>query len=322
MNVNIIRRRESWTMRRTTTIVAALAAGAVSLTGCGLSGDALQSGGGGSCSSATTPKAGPIKIGSANFPESSLIAQIYAGALQAKGVNATTTDPIGAREAYLKALSDGSVQLVPEYTNSLLTFLNKDAKAKGPEEIYAALLTSIPCDELVLQKSAAEDSNAMVVSKKVANQWHLKTISDLAKHANEVTIAAPAEFRTREQGLLGLKSTYDLTPKAFRPLGNPQAIATALNNGQAQAANIFSTDPSIATNGFVVLKDNKQLFGSDNVVPLIAKKAATPKVQVTLNAVSAKLTTSNLAQMVKQVVVDKKDPKAVAAAFLKANGLS
>ncbi|AKU18318.1 ABC transporter substrate-binding protein [Luteipulveratus mongoliensis] len=308
-------------MRRTTSFVAALGVSVLALSGCGLSGDALESGGGGNCDDAK-PKDGPIKIGSADFPESSLIAEVYAGALKAKGVQVSTTDPIGAREAYLKALSDGSVQIVPEYTNSLLTFLDKDAKAKGPDEIYAALLTTIPCDELALQKSAAEDSNAMVVPKSVADKWQLKTISDLAKHANEVTIAAPAEFRTREQGLLGLKSTYNLTPKSFRPLGNPQAISTALKNGQAQAANIFSTDPSITTNGFVVLKDDKALFGSDNVIPLIAKKAATPKVQVALNAVSAKLTTTNLAQMLKEVVVDKKSAKTVAAAFLKANGLA
>lgn len=309
-------------MRRTTSLMAAAAVTVLALSGCGLSGDALESGGGGSCDSADKPKDGPIKIGSADFPESSLIAEVYAGALKAKGINASTTDPIGAREAYLKALSDGSVQIVPEYTNSLLTFLDKEANAKGPDEIYAALLTTIPCDQLALQKSAAEDSNAIVVPKNVADKWQLKTISDLAKHAGEITMAAPAEFRTREQGLIGLKSTYNLTPKSFRPLGNPQAIASALKNGQAQAANIFSTDPTITTNGFVVLKDDKALFGSDNVVPLIAKKAATPKVQVTLNAVSAKLTTPVLAQMLKQVVVDKKDAKAVAATFLKQNGLA
>lgn len=314
--------RRTPSLRRRTTIVAAFGVAALALSGCGLSGDALESGGGGNCDAAQKPKDGPIKIGSANFPESSLIAEVYAGALKAKGVNATTTDPIGAREAYLKALSDGSVQLVPEYTNSLLTFLDKDIKVTGTDEIYAGLLTALPCDQLALQKSTAEDSNAMVVPKDVADKWQLKTISDLAKHANEVTIAAPAEFRGRQQGLLGLQSVYNLKPKSFRPLGTPVAIASALKNGQAQAANIFSTDPAITSNGFVVLKDDKALFGSDNVVPLISKSAATPKVQVTLNAVSAKLTTPKLAQMLKLVVVDKKDAKSVAADFLKQEGLA
>ncbi|YAL83555.1 ABC transporter substrate-binding protein [Dermacoccaceae bacterium W4C1] len=303
---------------------AAVAAALVTtLSGCGLSGDALDtgSGGGGSCST-DAPKAGPIKIGSANFPESGLIAQLYAGALRAKGVQASTTDPIGAREAYLKALGDGSVQVVPEYTNSLLAFLDPKLTETDPERIYAALRTTVPCGQVLLNKSSAEDSNAMVVTKATAQKWNLKTISDLAKHANEVTIAAPPEFRGRQQGLIGLKSDYNLTPKTFRPLANTAAIASALKNGQATAANIFSTDPSITTNGFVVLNDDKRLFGSDNVVPLVARSAATPTVQAALDGLSAKLTTTALAQMLKQVVVDKKDPAQVAQAWLKQNKLA
>lgn len=312
---------------RRVVLAAATLAGGIALSGCGLSGDPINgSGGNGNCPT-DPPKSGPIKIGSANFPESTLVADIYAGALKAKGLKVSTTDPIGAREAYLKALTDGSVQIVPEYTNSLLTYLadknkQKAPAVKGPDEIYAALQTTVSCNEMVLNKSAAEDSNAMVVSKETAKKWNLKTISDLAKHADEVSIAAPPEFRGREQGLVGLKSEYGLNPKSFRPLGNTSSIASALKNGQVQAANIFSTDPSIAQNGFVVLKDDKQLFGSDNVVPLVSRGSATPKVQVTLNAVSAKLTTTKLANLLKQVVVDKKPSTQVAQSFLKESGLS
>ncbi len=295
---------------------------AMTLTGCGLSGNALEGGSGGGDCKTDKPKAGSVKIGSANFPESGLLAEIYAGALRAKGINASTTDPIGAREAYLKALGDGSVQVVPEYTGSLLAFLDKTAKEKVSGEVYAALLTTVPCSQLVLQPSAAEDSNAMVVTRATAQKWQLKTISDLAKHGNEIVVAAPPEFQGRDQGLLGLKSTYNLTPKSFRPLQATAAIVDALKNNQAQAANIFTTDPSIKANDFVALKDDKLLFGSDQVVPLVARSSATPKLQVTLNAVSAKLTTDKLAEMVKQVVVDKKDAKQVAKNFLQESGLA
>lgn len=308
-------------VRRRTAVAAAVVA-AMTLSGCGLSGDALDTGSGAGDCKVEKPKAGAVKIGSANFPESGLLAEIYAGALKAKGINASTTDPIGAREAYLKALEDGSVQIVPEYTGSLLTFLDKTAKEKRPDEVYAGLRTAVPCNQIVLEPSEAEDSNAMVVTKQTAQKWNLKTISDLAKHANEVTIAAPSEFQGREQGLLGLKSTYNLTPKGFRPLGATAAIADALKNNQAQAANIFSTDPSIKANDFVVLKDDKMLFGSDQVVPLVARQSATPKLQVTLNAVSRTLTTDKLAEMVKQVVVDKKSAKSVAQSFLQSEGLA
>lgn len=306
------------TFRRRAALSAALV---LSLSGCGLSGDALDSGSGGGDCKVEKPKEAPVKVGSADFPESSLIAEVYAGALQAKGIRASTTDPIGAREAYLKALEDGSVQVVPEYTGSLLTFVDENSKEKDPQEVYAALLTSLPCSQLALQPSRAEDSNEMVVTKATADKWQLKTISDLAKHANEITIAAPSEFQGREQGLLGLKRTYNLTPKSFRPLASA-AVVEALKNNQAQAGNIFSTDPSIKVNNFVVLQDDKKLFGADQVVPLVAKSAATPKMQVALNAVSAKLTTDKLAEMLKQVVVDKKSAKAVAKTFLQAEGLA
>ncbi|WP_265445264.1 ABC transporter substrate-binding protein [Flexivirga meconopsidis] len=308
-------------LRRQTAVLVATAFAIPTLAACGLSGDALQSGGGGGSCSSDQPKAGTVSIGSANFPESQLLADIYSSALKSAGVKTTTTDPIGAREAYLKALDDGSIQLVPEYTGSLLTYLNPKATEKAPEEVYAALITTIPCSQLALNPSQAQDSNAMVVTKATADKWNLKTVSDLAKHAGDVTIAAPPEFRSRDQGLVGLKSTYNFTPKNFLPLSATPAIVSALKNNQAQAANIFSTDPSIKQNNFVILRDDKQLFGSDQVVPLISRSAATPKVQVALNKISAKLTTDNLGEMVKQVVIDKKDPQAVADAFVKQQGL-
>ncbi|GAB3587394.1 ABC transporter substrate-binding protein [Calidifontibacter terrae] len=311
------------TTRRSLLVAALAITLSGSVAGCGLNGDPLNSGGsgGGKCSTAK-PKSGSITIGSANFPESGLIAELYAGALRAQGIKVSTTDPIGAREAYLKALDDGSVQIVPEYTGSLLSFLDKTATEKVPDEVYAALVTTVPCSQLALQPSQAQDSNSLVVTQDTARKWNLKTISDLAKHSKDVTIAAPSEFQGREQGLPGLKTTYNLVPKSFRALGATTAIASALKNNQAQAANIFSTDPAIKSNNFVVLQDNKHVFGSDQVVPLIARSAATPKVQVTLNKLSAKLTTDDLAQMVKEVVIDKKDAKAVANTFLKAHGLA
>ena len=152
------------------------------------------------------------------------------------------------------------------------------------------------------------------------SQWSLKAIPDLAAHQADLTLGAPPEFKTRQQGLVGLKSVYNITPKEFRPLQS-QATVEALKNGQVKAANIFSTDPSIAANGFVVLEDPKSLFGSDNVVPLVRTEKA-DSVKAALNAVSAKLDTTSLADMVKQVVVDKKDASAVAKTWLAGAGLA
>ncbi len=307
-------------MKRTLTLSAAAAVTAVALTACGGGGGSnpLDNTGAASAPASKAP-AGAISVGAANFPESALLADIYAGALNAKGIKATTGDPIGAREVYLKALKDGSIDLVPEYIYSLLTYYDKSANQKDPDAIYAALKTKIPSSFTLLDKAAAQDANSIAVTKETAKSWHLTSIGDLAKHSNGLTIAAPPEFKGRHQGMKGLASEYGVKAK-LRPLTG-KAVALALKNGQVKAANIFSTDPSIKTDGFVILKDPKHLFGSDNVVPLMRKAKATPKVRKVLNAVQAKLTTDGLTQMNKKVQVDHKDPKQVAAQFLKDNGL-
>ena len=301
-------------MRRTT-LAPVAAAVALLVGGCGASADPTEepaaTGGGGSSS---------ITVGSADFSESQVLGEIYAAALSAKGVNATSRPSIGSREVYLKALEDGSVDLVPEYTGSLLSYLNKDATAKGSDEVYSALQSALPSDLTVLDKSAAEDKNSIVVTKDTADTWQLTSIADLVAHQSEVVVAAPPEFQSRQQGLPGLEAEYGFVPSSFLPLKG-KAIVDALTNGQAKAANIFSTDPSIAENGFVTLEDPKLLFGSDNVVPLLRKDKVNDTITEALDAVSAKLDTATLTDLVKQVDVDKKDASTVAKEFLSSNGL-
>jgi osmoprotectant transport system substrate-binding protein len=210
--------------------------------------------------------------------------------------------------------------VLPEYSGTLLTFFDKNAKVTQPDEVYAALQKAMPQGLTVLDKSAAEDKDSIAVTKETADAWSLKAIPDLTAHQAELTLGAPAEFKTRQRGLVGLKSVYNVVPKEFRPLQS-QAAVEALKNGQVKAANIFSTDPSIAADGFVVLDDPQSLFGSDNVVPLVRQEKA-DSLKAALNPVAAKLDTTALADMVKQVVVDKKDAAEVAKAWLSSAGLS
>jgi len=307
-------------MKRTTLITTAVLS--LALTACGANADPTKpAAGGGATSGAAAGGGSAIVVGSADFSESQVLAEVYAGALRAKGIQATTRPNIGSREVYLKALQDKSIDLIPEYTGSLLVYLKKDANArKAPEEVYAALKAALPDTLTVLDKSAAEDKNSMVVTKETAAKWSLKSIGDLAAHQDEIVVAAPPEFQNRQQGLPGLKGQYNFTPKDFRPLKG-KAIVDALINGQAQLGNIFSTDPSIVTNSFVVLDDPKKLYGSDNVVPLVTKAKSNDVIAAALNAVSAKLDTPTLTGLVKGVDVDKKDATAVAKEFLTKNGL-
>ena len=310
-------------MTRTRFLAAGLLlAAVVPLAACGGGGNPLTPASSPAAGSTggSTGAAGSIKIGSADFPEAALLGEIYAQALEAKGTKVTRQFNIGSRETYLKAITGGEVDVLAEYTGSLLNYYDKNAKVVQPDEVYAALQKAVPQGLTVLDKSAAEDKNSLAVTKETASEWSLKAIPDLAAHQGDLTIGAPPEFKTRQQGLVGLKSVYNITPKEFRPLQS-QATVEALKNGQVKAANIFSTDPSIAANGFVVLADPQSLFGSDNVVPLVRTEKA-DSVKTVLNSVSAKLDTAALADMVKQVVVDKKDASEVAKTWLASAGLA
>jgi osmoprotectant transport system substrate-binding protein len=276
----------------------------------------------GSASSSSAGGSSSVTVGSADFPESVLLAEIYAGALEAKGVTVTKKLSIGSREAYIPALQDGSIDLIPEYTGVLAQYFNKDAKATDPEGVYKELEAALPETLTVLEKSAAEDKDSVVVTKATADDLGLKSIADLEGKSQDLVLGGPPEWKTRPTGVPGLKKVYNLEFKSFRPLdaGGPLSVQ-ALKNGQVDAANIFSTDPSIPANSFVVLDDPKSLFAAQNVVPLATKAKVNPTVEGALNAVSAKLDTPTLTDLLAQVVTDKKDPDAVAGEFLKANGL-
>jgi osmoprotectant transport system substrate-binding protein len=306
-----------------TKVALALATTAALMTtaGCGSGGDNPLSSG--SSSSSGSGGSSSITVGSADFPESQLLAEIYAGALQAKGVTVDKKLNIGARETYIPALQDGSIDLIPEYTGVLTQYFNKDAKATDADGVYAELKAALPDKLEVLDKSAAEDKDAVVMTKKKADELGVKSIADLQGKAKDLVLGGPPEWKTRPTGVPGLKKVYGLDFKSFRALdaGGPLTVA-ALKNGQIQAGNLFTTDPNIAKNDFVVLDDPKHLFAAQNVVPLITKAKDNDTIKAALNAVSAKLDTETLAALLTEVVVDKKDASAVAKEFLTKNGLA
>ncbi len=306
-------------MRPTRTILAAAAVGVLALTGCGGGGDPLTE------DTEAPQKSGgdTIAVGSANFPEAVLLGEIYAGALEAKGVKVQKKLNIGAREAYIKGLEDGSIDLVPEYTGNLLQYFDDKASATKPDEVYTALQSAVPADLTVLEMSSAEDKDAVVVTKETADEYGLKEIGDLAPHAKDLVLGGPPEWKTRQSGVPGLKEVYGLQFKTFSTLdiAGPVTVA-ALKGGRVDAANLFTTQSAISQNGFVVLDDPKLLFTAQNVVPLLVKSKASDTVSEALNGVSAKLDTEQLRDLVAQVEVDKKNASTVAGDWLSENGLS
>lgn len=263
-----------------------------------------------------------VIVGSANFPESELLAEIYAQTLESQGIAVTRNLNIGARELYLKALKDGSIDLLPEYNGALLAALipggSVPPEITAPDAVHAELVRHLPSGIIALPQSAAEDKDTLSVTPETAAKHRLETIEDLRPVAGELTIAGGPEFAERYQGIIGLAKVYGLTFKEFTPLdsGGPLSL-NALTSGDVQVANIFSTNAAITQGRVVPLRDTKNLFLSQNVLPIMRESKATPRVRELLNKVSAVLTTESLTRYLAKVTEDKQSPGVVAGAFLK-----
>ncbi|KQO81982.1 MULTISPECIES: ABC transporter substrate-binding protein [unclassified Frigoribacterium] len=293
--------------------VGVIGVGMLVLAGCS---DPTESTGG----SASGGDSETITVGSANFPESELLAEMYAQVLEANGVDVKRSFNIGAREVYLQALEDGSIDLLPEYNGALLAALSDDGAPEGvtsPDDVYDALQDVLPEGIVSLPQSEAEDKDTLSVTSETADEYDLETIEDLEPVADQLRIAAGPEFAERIQGIKGLESEYGLTFKEFVPLdaGGPLTLA-ALTDGDVEVANIFSTDSAIETNDLVTLEDTKQLFLSENILPIVREDKSDGTVEDALNSVSEALTTENLTEYLAKVQVDKQDSASVAKEFL------
>ena len=236
------------------------------------------------------------------------------------GLDASTNLNIGSREVYIKAIEDGSIDLVPEYSGVLLQYFDPQATAVSADDVFAALPKALPATLVVLDKSGAEDKDAVVVTKATAEANNLKSIADLAPVASTFILGGPSEWETRPTGVPGLKEKYGLTFKEFKALdaGGPLTL-NALTSDQIQAGNLFTTDPAIPANDLVALEDPKNLFAAQNVLPLLRADANNPQVAEALNAVSAKLDTATLTELLTKVTVDKQDSAQVAQEWVTAN---
>ncbi|WP_104179181.1 ABC transporter substrate-binding protein [Arthrobacter sp. B0490] len=297
---------------------------ALALTACGATSDPQEA------ESTGGSEGGSVVVGSADFPESQIIAEIYAGALNAAGVEATTKPNIGSREIYYSALEDGSIDILPEYGGNLLLFADPAATAASADEILKALPDALaaksPDVELgVLEPSKAEDKDALVVTAATAEKYSLESIADLAEVCGEITIGAPSTFQERAYGLPGLKDKYGCEPGGFEAIndGGGDITLQALLNDDVQAADIYTTTPSIEDNDLVVLEDPENNFIAQQVLPLVNTDTVGSQAQEALNEVSAQLTTEDLLSLNREVSgSEKRNPADAAADWLADKGLA
>ncbi|TMC74686.1 MAG: ABC transporter substrate-binding protein [Chloroflexi bacterium] len=309
-------------MNRAKTIVGALVAIAVVASACGGAGT-------GGTGGAAKPD---VIVGSTNFYEQVTLGELYAQVLEANGYKVTRKFNIGNREIVYPALKSGQIDLDAEYLATLLAFVDKDGKIAKPttdkKETATGLQKALDADQLtVLDAADATDQNGFVVTKDTATSKNLKKLSDLSPFAKDMVLGGPPECPSPQRPFCipGLKSVYGLTFKDFKPLdaGGPLTVA-ALDGKQIDVGLLFTSDPSIVAKNFVLLDDDKHLQLADNIAPVV-RNALLQKDDGTLrrllNLISGKLSQSELNDMNKQVAVDKKDSKDVAAAWLKKQGL-
>jgi osmoprotectant transport system substrate-binding protein len=299
-------------------LTAVLAAAVAGLAACGGSGSDPLAGG-----VSTAGKAGgTIVIGSANFSENVLLAQIYAQALEAKGIKVKTNLNIGSREVLYGAMKEGSLDVLPEYNGALLSYVDAKDTSATTATVDDALTAKLASNLTILTPSPAQDNNTVAVTKATAAKYNLKTIADLAPVSSKLNFGAAPEDKTRQQGLLGLQSVYGVKFKSFKSLDTAGPLTiSALEKGNVDAAILYSTTPEISSKGFVALTDPKDVFGVQNVIPLVNRTTVPKAAQDVLNSISAALDTDSLTALNAKVQVDQEEPEAVAKTWLQSKSL-
>jgi osmoprotectant transport system substrate-binding protein len=262
-------------------------------------------------------------VGADNFAESEIVAEMYAKVLENAGYDVSRQFGT-TREVRIPAMENGEIDVSPEYVATLLLFLDPDARASSdPQEILGPTNDLLKDKGLMLlQPSAAVDTNAFVVTQQTASQYGLAKVSDLAPVAGQLTLGGPPECPERPFCIPGLKDVYGIEFGNFVPLdaGGPLTVQ-ALDGGEVDVALLFSTQSVIADKGWVLLQDDKGLQAADNITPLVRTETLNDEVRGLLDAVSAKLTTENVTQLNGRVEIDQEDPADVARDFLEQNGL-
>ncbi len=284
----------------------------------------------GACGGTEAP-AGPadgVTVAAFGFTESRILAELYAQAMEAKGIPVRRALDLASREVVEPALEQGVVDFVPEYSGTALEFLNRAAGQATADvaATYGLLRAAFSTRGVTtLEPAPAQDQNALAVTKETATRLGLSKVSDLVPVAHDLVLGAPPECPERRFCLAGLTAVYGLSFREFRALdaGGPLTLG-ALEGNEIDVGLLFTTSPALATSGLVLLADDKGLQPAENVVPVV-RTAVLERYGDTLsnaaNAVSRLLTTQDLIELNRRVDVDGDTPSEAAGAWLARHGL-
>ncbi|MCA1188450.1 MULTISPECIES: ABC transporter substrate-binding protein [unclassified Saccharopolyspora] len=278
----------------------------VGVAGCG--GDPFQAGDGTN---------GALVVGSADFTESELVMEIYAEALRRTGADVDTKPRIGARETYVNAVAQGELSVMPDYTGNLLQYVDENDPATESGQVYDALRRKLPPGLDVLDQAPAEDSDVLTVTRRTADSG-IGTLEDLGPRCGEFVLGAPAEWKTRWEQRIA--EVYGCTFAEIRNLEAGTVTVDALTGDTVQVANLFTTSSQIAANDLVPLRDTRDMFPAQHVVPLVGEGRLTPPQAEAIDRVSRALSTEDLTELNRRLEVDKANPTDLAKEFVAAVG--
>jgi osmoprotectant transport system substrate-binding protein len=273
----------------------------------------------------TAADAQTVRVGSKNFTEQFILGEMYAAALEANGFKVERKINLGGTLIAHKALTSNEVDLYPEYTGTALNAVLKAPVISDPDAVYKQVKAFYEKEFEVtwLKPSGINNGYAILVRPETAQQYNLKTMSDLAKVAKQLKIGAGPEFADRQDGLPGMKAKYGMEFGEFKQFGALALRYDALTSKQVDVVNGFATDWQIAAGKFVAVDDDKHLFPPYYLAPAVRMAAlkANPKIEQVANQVSALLTNDVMRNLNQQVEVKKDEPRDVAKAFLKSKGV-
>ena len=271
---------------------------------------------------AKTPHEEALVVASFDFPESELLAEIYAQALEGAGIPVRRSFDLGPRELVLPALEQDLVDVVPEYVGSALQALRPGtAVPAGTSEAVESLAGALrPWGLSVLRPAPASDTNGLVVTAATARRLDLRTISDLRRVAPRLQVGGPPECPGRRYCLIGLQERYGLRFAGFSAFSSEAQRRTALTDGVVDVAVMFTTDGLLVTDELVLLEDDRRLQPPENVVPVVTQRALDRygnRIRPALDQVSAALSTSSLTFVNWRVEVAGKSVPVEASAWLR-----
>jgi osmoprotectant transport system substrate-binding protein len=267
-----------------------------------------------------------ITVGSKNFTEQKVLGEVYAQALAAAGYTVDTDLNLGDEKTALKAVKGGQIDAYPEYTGTaLLSFFGVKADAIPKDPAAAATQAQQGFTDEGLTAFAPTpftSSNEVAVTQETAQEHGLEKISDLSDVAGELTLYGSPECRQRLDCLLGLQQVYGLEFKSFKPVDLAQRHEV-LTSGRADVSIVFTTDPQIKRENFVLLEDDKGMFPPYNSMLVVRQEVADEAgedLQQVVELVQEGLTDEAMQELNARVDLDKSDPKQVAKEYLTESG--